>query len=161
MDWQESDYFGTLKLKNVEATQKFGRDMAQALTPGETLLLKGDLGLGKTTLSQAIIGTLLQEDSPISSPTFNMVHLYDHGTFPIWHVDLYRLDRPEDWQELGLEETAEGLTLIEWPEKAAAFLPSDALGIHLVEENANRAAHLYGNAHWRLKLKHLFPSSEL
>lgn len=108
----------------------FGRCLAPFLAPGDLLALHGDLGAGKSTLARAILqGLGAEEDVP--SPTFTLVQTYDFA-FPVWHVDLYRLDAPEDALELGLEEAYDtALCLIEWPERLGASLPAHALHLRL------------------------------
>lgn len=108
----------------------FGWRLAPFLAPGDLLAFHGDLGAGKSTLARAILqGLGTREDVP--SPTFTMVQTYDFA-YPVWHVDLYRLESPEDVLELGLEEAYNtALCLIEWPERLGSSLPGHALHIYL------------------------------
>ncbi len=95
--------------------------------------LRGELGMGKSVLARAVArgaGVV----GPMPSPTFNLVYRYsgERGV-DVWHLDLYRLDDPEDVWELGWQElgTGDDLVLIEWPERAEALLPPDRWDIYL------------------------------
>ena len=102
-----------------EETLQLGRSLGVALIPGDIILLNGDLGAGKTHLTQGICyGVGLDESSYISSPTFTLINEYQ-GKLPIFHIDLYRIDSLEEIYSLGLEEILfnQGITIIEWAEK--------------------------------------------
>ncbi len=103
--------------------------LAALLRPGDTIALSGDLGAGKTTLARAILRALGWAGD-VPSPTYTLVQPYDLAAFPVWHVDLYRLDNPDEADALGLFETDAAL-LIEWPERLGARLPGAALRLHL------------------------------
>jgi tRNA threonylcarbamoyladenosine biosynthesis protein TsaE len=160
MNWQERP-LGTLKLPTAVHTHNLGKCLANILLPGDTLLLEGDLGTGKTTLARALIQTLVPAVQAVESPTFNMVHLYDQTHIPIWHADLYRLNSPEDWHELGLEETSEGIKVIEWPEKAAHYMSPKALLIHLQDQSRGRRALFYGMPDWNQRLNFFITEGSL
>lgn len=123
-----------LRLPNSEATKALGKKLGQNLHKGSVLLLKGDLGAGKTTLVQGI-GEGLGIHDPIVSPTFTLINEYHEGRLPLYHLDLYRLE-PEAVAELYLEQYWEegerlpGITAIEWPEKLP-YLPLNYLEIQL------------------------------
>jgi tRNA threonylcarbamoyladenosine biosynthesis protein TsaE len=114
-----------LPLADETATEQLGATLAARLKPGDVVGLKGELGAGKTTLARAILRAA--SDDPqliVPSPTFTLVEVYDtpHGTY--WHFDLYRLEAPEQVFELGWEEArAEGIVLLEWPERLGPLLP--------------------------------------
>ncbi len=122
-----------LALPNAEATQRLGAALAE-LPAGSTLLLKGDLGSGKTTLAQGL-GRQLGISEPIASPTFSLLNEYTDGTLPLYHFDLYRLDpdqvaalAPEQYWD-GIEAPA-GITLIEWCDRLP-YHPETALNLTL------------------------------
>ena len=138
----------TVALPDLAATAALGAAIAGQLTVGDTVLLRGDLGSGKTTLARAILATL-GVDETVPSPTFTLVQTYQTARFPISHFDLYRLKRPSELDELGLEEALDdGAALIEWPERAEDRLPSDALTVHLDADHERRAT-IAGPARWR------------
>lgn len=107
-------------LPDTEATKKLGHCLAHQLQPYDILLLKGNLGAGKTTLIQGLGEALGIEDS-IVSPTFTLINEYTEGKIPLYHIDLYRLD-PQQINDLNLEiywqgiEVEPGITAIEWSE---------------------------------------------
>lgn len=113
-----------IALPDVAATLALGKRLGAQLQPGDAVCLYGDLGAGKTTLARAAIEawTGSAEDAP--SPTYTLVQTYDGPRGELWHVDLYRLKRPEDAWELGLEDAfAAAACLIEWPERLQGNLP--------------------------------------
>ena len=102
-----------------EETLQLGKSLGSSLIPGDIILLNGDLGAGKTHLTQGICyGVGLDEGSYIRSPTFTLINEYQ-GKLPIYHIDLYRIDSLEEIYSLGLEEILfnQGVTIIEWAEK--------------------------------------------
>lgn len=120
-----------------EALVRWGRSVGAAARTGMVLALRGDLGAGKSTLARAVArGAGVEGDVP--SPTFNLVFRYETpGGGRVSHLDLYRLERPEQVWELGWEELGEPgeLVLIEWPERAEALLPSRRWEVELAEED--------------------------
>ncbi len=117
-------------LADTLATQKLGYLLGQTLSPGTVILLKGELGVGKTTLIQGL-GKSLGISEPIASPTFTIINEYIEVNVPLYHLDLYRLSPegvsalyPETYWE-GLEKTP-GITAIEWsehlPDKPSQYL---------------------------------------
>lgn len=117
-----------------------GRALAAVLRPGDVVALSGDLGAGKTTLARAILHGLGHEGD-VPSPTFTLVQTYDSPPLrlPVWHVDLYRLDAPEEAEPLALDDAlAGGVLLIEWPERLGDALWPQALRLRL--DGAGEAA---------------------
>src|SRR5215472_10460770 len=115
----------SMSLADETATAKLGATLAERLKPGDVVGLKGELGSGKTTLARAILRAAAGDPALIvPSPTFTLVEVYDTPHGPYWHFDLYRLEEPEQVFELGWEEAlAEGIALIEWPERLGPLLP--------------------------------------
>lgn len=115
----------SMSLADEAATEQLGAALAARLKPGDVVALKGDLGAGKTTLARAIIRAAAGDpDLIVPSPTFTLVETYDTPRGTYWHFDLYRLETPEQVFELGWEEAlAEGIVLLEWPERLDALLP--------------------------------------
>lgn len=129
-------------LNSLTDTQALGQKVATLLQPRDVILLKGDLGVGKTALARAIVTSLNPDIVQVPSPTFTLVQLYETLRGDLWHFDLYRLRQAEEAFELGLEEAfGTGISLIEWPERLGGLrLPSSLLEIHLknVEESVDR-----------------------
>jgi len=139
-----------LVLDNLAKTVHFGRHLGTMAMPGDIFTLSGDLGSGKTTLTQAIgQGIAVPDHCYITSPTFSLLHEYP-GRIPLYHMDLYRLASAEEVIELGFEDYlyGEGLTVIEWPDRLQDLIPASRLDIHLTFAGQNsRLAALtaYGN----------------
>ncbi len=135
-------------LASVAETEALGGRIAAGLDAGDAVALEGDLGAGKTTLARAILRALgVAEEVP--SPTFTLVQVYETPRLAVRHYDLYRIERPEEMDELGLDEAlAEGAALIEWPERAGDRLPGDALRVALSLAGDGRTASLSGPAKW-------------
>lgn len=127
-------------------TARLGEDIAVAMKAGDALLLAGDLGAGKSSLARAIIRTLAADDRlEVPSPTFTLVQAYD-TRLPVRHFDLYRLQSPDELDELGLDEAlSEGVVLIEWPERAEDRMPANAVTIRLAEKGDGREVFVEGS----------------
>jgi tRNA threonylcarbamoyl adenosine modification protein YjeE len=121
----------TVALANEQATERLVLDIAAALEPGDLITLSGDLGAGKTTFARAMIRTLAGDPNiPVPSPTFTLIQSYDLPRFPVVHADLYRLEGPGELAELGFEDLPKNaVVLLEWPDRAAGFLPPDRLDV--------------------------------
>ena len=113
-------------------TARLGQVLADCLKPNAVIALSGPLGAGKTRLVQAIAGAAGVDQTSVTSPTFTLVHEYV-GRVPIFHVDAYRLRDPDEFDELGLEETfdAGGWTLVEWSDKFPECLPCGRLEVRI------------------------------
>lgn len=118
-------------LENAEATQRLGAAMASSLRVGDAIALFGDLGAGKTTFTRGLIRGLGFEGD-VASPTFSIVQTYEELRVPVWHVDLYRIEHPNELGELALDEARDNAAVvIEWPERLGGLLWEDALRLHL------------------------------
>ena len=122
--------------KNIEKTQKFAREIAKTLKKNDLLFINGDLGAGKSVFCREIIRFLSKNDElDVPSPTFTLVQTYETENFPISHYDLYRLEDPDDLYELAWEDAlADGLTLVEWPEKLGHLKPVNRSTINIYIE---------------------------
>jgi tRNA threonylcarbamoyl adenosine modification protein YjeE len=120
-------------LPDETATGRLAADIALALQPNDLVTLSGDLGAGKTTIARAIIRTLAGDETiEVPSPTFTLLQIYDLPRFPVVHADLYRVTTLAELSELGWEEAAEGAAvMVEWPERASAFIQADRLDVSL------------------------------
>ncbi|MFN3231426.1 MAG: tRNA (adenosine(37)-N6)-threonylcarbamoyltransferase complex ATPase subunit type 1 TsaE [Alphaproteobacteria bacterium] len=142
----------TLNLPDLPATQALAARLAPQLEPGDLILLYGDLGAGKTAFARCLIHALGIEDE-VPSPTFTLVQTYpvEGRTFEsVWHMDLYRLEAPEEAWELGLEEALEtGVTLIEWPERLGEDILPDHLALHFDFIEDGRQVRIQGHGAWQ------------
>lgn len=121
-------------------TIAFAARFAQQLNAGDIVLLYGDLGMGKTVFSRALIRALCTDEAmDVPSPTFTLVQTYDAPRGAIWHFDLYRLSDPSEIYEIGWEEAlSEGMILVEWPERLnEGMIPPDAIKISLSAHQDN------------------------
>lgn len=117
------------RLSRPELTA-FAAHLALALRPGDVIALSGDLGAGKTTFARGILRGLGWAGE-VPSPTFTLLQTYDTDP-PLWHVDLYRLESPDEAEAIGLDDAWEdAAVVIEWPERLGARLPHEALRLHL------------------------------
>src|SRR6266853_1236032 len=131
MQTYSSDPAGSmLVLANEEATRRFAADVANMLEPGDFIALSGDLGAGKTTFVRAMIAHLANDAAiEVPSPTFTLVQHYDLPCFRVVHADLYRIAGADELAELGLDEAADSVVMMEWPDRAGRALPQDRIDI--------------------------------
>lgn len=119
-----------IKINDLESMAHFAELLAKHLSAGDIILLNGDLGAGKTTLTQ-FIGKAMGVKRNINSPTFNIIKSYQGSAFKLHHMDCYRLEDSEE--DLGFDEyfEDEAVTLIEWSEFIESFLPTNHLTINI------------------------------
>ncbi len=123
---------GDFRLDDDAATMRLGRAVARTLAAGEAVCLKGVLGAGKTTLARALIRERTTAKEEVPSPTFTLVQFYQGKGLKLAHFDLYRVERPEEVEEIVLDEALkDGAAVIEWPERLGRRLPRDRLDIEL------------------------------
>lgn len=149
----------TIRLEDEAATTRLGAAIAPLLAPGEAVLLEGPLGMGKSTLARGLIRALAGPDEDVPSPTFTLVQFYETAP-PIAHFDLYRLERPDEVRETGLDEALDtGAVLIEWPERLGCNLDRalgpDRLAIALAEAGDGRVATVSGAGAWTGKMERM------
>lgn len=139
---------GQLSLTEGELVA-WGERLGRQINPPLFVTLTGDLGAGKTTLVKAICNGYGVVDD-VTSPTFSIVHAYEAPRSAVYHVDLYRLDGPQDLQNIGWDDLvlADALVLVEWPDRAGDQIPGDHLPIELrhVPDAAERRV-LYAGGH--------------
>jgi tRNA threonylcarbamoyladenosine biosynthesis protein TsaE len=153
-----------LTLPGPEATEALGRYLATQVRRGDTILLEGDIGAGKSLFARALIRDVLDlwggTAEEIPSPTYTLVQTYNSFRGEIWHADLYRLALPEEVEELGLAG-AFGTTLciVEWPDRLGPDAPENALTVSLVpigpEGSSRRVTLRSGSMRWAPVLREL------
>lgn len=143
----------TIVLNNLKETARLGQRLGELAEAGDIITLAGDLGAGKTTLTQSIgQGLQVPPSCYITSPTFSLLHEYP-GRLPLYHMDLYRLSGQEII-DLGFEDYlyGEGLSVVEWPDRLDEIMPRDRLQIELeLTSETTRTAHL--TWHGRMQAK--------
>jgi tRNA threonylcarbamoyladenosine biosynthesis protein TsaE len=153
----------SLFLPDDAATTRLGALLANLVRPGDTLLLDGPIGAGKTHLARALIQTRMGRAEDVPSPSFTLVQTYNANGTDIWHADLYRLSHPDEVLELGLDDAfATAICIVEWPDRLGKSAPKNALNITLSAENEGRRADLSSTAHAQLlaQLAHLWPQND-
>jgi tRNA threonylcarbamoyladenosine biosynthesis protein TsaE len=143
----------TVDLPDLAAVEALGARIAGKLRPGDVVALSGDLGAGKTTLARAIVAALGYQGE-VPSPTFTIIEAYDALEPPLVHADFYRLESPQEAEELGLDDYREGAALIaEWPERAGGFAHEPAcLSIALELAESGRKAVVEGGPAWQSRM---------
>jgi tRNA threonylcarbamoyladenosine biosynthesis protein TsaE len=118
--------------RKAQETEYIGKRMAKFLEPGDFISLNGDLGAGKTVLSQGIAKGLEIEES-ITSPTFTIIQEYHSGRLPFYHMDVYRLNSTDEMDDLGYEEYfyGKGVTVVEWGDRISEIIPEEFLRIEV------------------------------
>ncbi|MFC4771865.1 tRNA (adenosine(37)-N6)-threonylcarbamoyltransferase complex ATPase subunit type 1 TsaE [Enterococcus hermanniensis] len=125
-----------ITLVDTTATEKLGKIIGVVAKPSDNLVLTGDLGAGKTTLTKGIaLGMGI--DQMIKSPTYTIIREYQQGRLPLYHMDVYRIESGAD--DLGLDDYFEGdgLSVIEWGQQLGEFLPEDYLELVLSKDEQN------------------------
>ncbi len=132
----------TLHLATEADTSRLARAFAALLVPGDTVLLDGPIGAGKSHFCRVLIQTRLGRAEDVPSPTFTLVQTYP-ADVEIWHADLYRLTHPDEVLELGLDEAfASAICLVEWPDRLGSHQPKGAIRIRLRDAGEGRSAEI-------------------
>ena len=142
----------TIDLPDPAATDALGAKLAGILRRGDVVALEGPLGSGKTALARAAVRTLTDPAEEVPSPTFTLVQVYQSEAGPLYHFDLYRLEAPDQAVELGIDDAfADGISLVEWPDRLGAYLPRRHLRIALAAgtEKDSRVARITGGEAWK------------
>lgn len=145
-----------ITLFDEAATAALAGRIANVLEPGDTLLLEGEIGAGKTAFARAVIRALLGPGEDVPSPTFTLVQTYETPRGPLWHCDLYRLTHPDEVLELGLDQAlTEAICLIEWPDRLGQDCPKDALQLAFVARATDHAVTLTMPPDWADRIREL------
>jgi tRNA threonylcarbamoyladenosine biosynthesis protein TsaE len=140
---------GEFRLDHEADTRRLGAAIAAELKRREAVCLSGPLGAGKSTLARGLIQALAGEPVEVPSPTFTLVQSYETPRLAIAHFDLYRVVKPEEIAELGLDEALDvGAAVIEWPEKLGHHLPANRLDVDLHIDGDRRRARLSPHGAW-------------
>jgi tRNA threonylcarbamoyladenosine biosynthesis protein TsaE len=123
--------------RSPSQTRWLGERLGRLVEKGDVILLQGDLGAGKTALTQGL-AKALGVTGYVSSPTFTLVNEYD-GRLPVYHIDLYRIEQTSEAVDLGLEEYlyGRGVSIIEWPERAPEVWPEEHLLVRISDRGGN------------------------
>lgn len=148
-----------IDLADEAATHALATTLADAVVeatpPNLVIALWGDLGVGKSVFARAFINALPGETEEVPSPTFTLLQTYDRDDTPVHHFDLYRIEDAEECIELGIEDAfADGISLIEWPDRLGTLLPRERLDvtISLGKGETDRRATLSGAGGMALRL---------
>jgi len=117
-----------MTLQDEDATARLGADLAKVARPGDVITLSGPLGVGKTAFARGFIAALGHEGE-VPSPSFAIVQPYEDLSPPVWHVDLYRVEKASELEELGLDSAADAVLLVEWPDRAGVWREALALSL--------------------------------
>ncbi|WP_417813948.1 tRNA (adenosine(37)-N6)-threonylcarbamoyltransferase complex ATPase subunit type 1 TsaE [Thalassospira alkalitolerans] len=123
----------TVAVGDQNGTEILAGQLAACAKPGDVILMHGTLGMGKSAFCRAYIRALANNShEEVPSPTFTLVQVYELDPVPVWHFDLYRLSDPEEVHELDIEDAfADGVSLIEWPDRLEYLTPENRLDIHI------------------------------
>lgn len=145
-----------LRLAAPDDTARLGRWLAGCLQPGDTVLLQGPIGSGKSHLARSVIQSWLGQLEDVPSPTYTLVQTYGEGGAEIWHADLYRLSHPDEVIELGLDDAfGRAICLVEWPERLGRATPDSALRLTFSQDGEGRRVVLTGSAEWAERLSQI------
>ncbi len=146
-----------------QGTSELARCLARIIRCGDVICLWGELGIGKTVFARAFIRALGDPEVEVPSPTFTLVQTY--GPFaaigcPVHHFDLFRIEDPAEIRELGFEDAiADGIVLVEWPDRLGSLLPPTRLDIRFAAERRpeERQVTFDGDAGWEMRLRRVSP----
>jgi tRNA threonylcarbamoyladenosine biosynthesis protein TsaE len=149
---------GPLPLPSEAETARLAARLAGRLAPGDTVLLSGPVGAGKSAFARALIRARLDDPRvEVPSPTFTLVQTYGEGEDTIWHADLYRLSHPDEVAELGLlAAMEEAICVVEWPDRLGPLAPPSSLRLDLAATGEDvRSATFSGPPAWSPRLENL------
>ncbi len=147
-----------ISMRSPAETADLAAALGARLAPGDTVLLDGPIGAGKTHFARHLIQSLQDAPEDVPSPTFTLVQTYDTRAGEVWHADLYRLTSVDEIAELGLGEAFESaICLIEWPDRLGDLAPDSALRIRFcpdaADEDARQAVFSWSDPKWTSRLE--------
>lgn len=150
----------TLRLASPEQTCALAVAIGARLVRGDTLLLEGPIGAGKTHFARCLIQSRLTTPEDVPSPSFTLVQTYDTAESEVWHSDLYRLTSPDQIEDLGLAEAFDqAICLVEWPDRLGDLAPATALWLRFetpAEDPQSRMVTLWSDdPRWAARLQDL------
>ena len=118
-----------------EETFEFGKELGKQAKSGTVICLDGELGVGKTVFTQGFAAGLGIEE-PVNSPTFTILQIYEEGRLPLYHFDVYRIEEPEEMDEIGYEDYfyGDGVCLIEWASMISELIPETAIQVTIKKD---------------------------
>ncbi|PVA10760.1 tRNA (adenosine(37)-N6)-threonylcarbamoyltransferase complex ATPase subunit type 1 TsaE [Pelagivirga sediminicola] len=150
----------TLVSAGPDRTCRIAQRLAKVFQVGDTLLLSGDIGAGKTHFARCLIQSLLIAPEDVPSPTYTLVQTYTSPRAEIWHADLYRLTDTNEVFELGLVDAFSGaICLVEWPDRLGDLVPPGALHVTMTaldDPEARRLSFDWQDAQWSTRLKEVW-----
>ena len=139
--------------------RNFARELGAVLALRDIVLLRGDIGAGKSFIARAVIQSLQEQPEDIPSPTFTLVQTYETSVGEVWHADLYRLSSVGEVEELGLFEAFDSaICLIEWPDILGSLIPRKALQIDIayaLQNEGRQIALHYEERFWSKRLEEI------
>ncbi|MEO0402795.1 MAG: tRNA (adenosine(37)-N6)-threonylcarbamoyltransferase complex ATPase subunit type 1 TsaE [Pseudomonadota bacterium] len=144
----------TLDWPDADATAACAIALGAELRAGDTILLCGSVGAGKTHFARALIQSILDVVEDVPSPTFTLVQTYDTAHGALWHTDLYRIQSEGEVDELGLLDAFEdAICLVEWPDRLGTLAPQNALSLTITPNGDGRTARLeWSDPRWTNRL---------
>ena len=126
-----------IETHSAEETFEAGRKMGLEVKPGTIICLNGDLGTGKTVFTKGVAAGLGITE-PVVSPTFTVVQIYEEGRLPLYHFDVYRIDDPDEMEEIGYRDYfyGDGVAMIEWSDLIGELIPKDAIRVTIEKDTA-------------------------
>lgn len=124
-----------IETHSSEETFNLGESLGSKASPGQIYTLTGDLGTGKTVFAQGFARGLGIEEY-VNSPTFTILQVYEDGRVPLYHFDVYRIEEPEEMEEIGYEDCffGDGVTLVEWADIIGDLIPEDAVRVEISKD---------------------------
>ena len=140
-----------MRTHSAEETRALGARLAALLRPGDTVLLRGDLGAGKSEFARGVARGLGIQ-GPVPSPSFTILNAYDEGYVPLYHFDWYRISDESELYDIGADEYigGDGICLIEWFEKGPSLLPVDTLRITIEPTGDEERNITFHSGHFRI-----------